>query len=200
MPTKTFLNLQPEKQKLLLNAATKEFSRHTLMDASINQIIQEASIPRGSFYQYFEDKEDLYFYILEQNNEQIIEGVTKALNKEEDALQGFIKIYDFLYSYIIKSGRENYYKNLMLTIQKLETKEPIRKHPFDRVILEKFKKKTFLSEETFTDLFDILSVTLVKMLIDSLKNKDKQQEIRKRFINILQIIHNGIQTTKEEIK
>ena len=52
MPTKTFLNLHKEKQDVLLKAAFEEFKLHPLSDASINKIIQEAHIPRGSFYQY----------------------------------------------------------------------------------------------------------------------------------------------------
>ena len=40
----------------------KEFSRLPLKDASIANIIKDAEIPRGSFYQYFENKEDLYYY------------------------------------------------------------------------------------------------------------------------------------------
>ncbi|MFK4998922.1 TetR/AcrR family transcriptional regulator [Bacillus sp. N9] len=29
-------------------------------------IVKEAGIPRGSFYQYFEDKEDAFFYLLNE--------------------------------------------------------------------------------------------------------------------------------------
>ena len=50
-----------EKQQRLLDAAQIEFSRHSLQEASIANIVKLAGIPR-SFYQYFENKEDLYFY------------------------------------------------------------------------------------------------------------------------------------------
>ena len=50
-----------EKQQRLLDAQI-EFSRHSLQEASIANIVKLAEIPRGSFYQYFENKEDLYFY------------------------------------------------------------------------------------------------------------------------------------------
>ncbi|MHC9532019.1 TetR/AcrR family transcriptional regulator [Dellaglioa sp. BT-FLS60] len=62
MPKKTYFNLDEDKQKRILNAAKEEFSRVPLAEASINNIIKTADIPRGSFYQYFENKEDLYFY------------------------------------------------------------------------------------------------------------------------------------------
>lgn len=59
MPKETFLNLSKEKQNKILNAAKKEFERVSLEQASIKNIVEEAGIARGSFYQYFESKEDL---------------------------------------------------------------------------------------------------------------------------------------------
>ncbi|MFJ7932188.1 TetR/AcrR family transcriptional regulator [Peribacillus sp. NPDC096448] len=43
-----------------------EFSEHGYQESSISSIIKKAGIPRGSFYQYFEDKLDLYKYVVEQ--------------------------------------------------------------------------------------------------------------------------------------
>ena len=62
MPSSTFFRLPEEKRQRLLDAAWEEFSRVSFADASINQIIKEAGIPRGSFY--FTDKEDLTAYML----------------------------------------------------------------------------------------------------------------------------------------
>lgn len=59
MPKETFLNLSKEKQNKILNAAKKEFERVSLEQALIKNIVEEAGIARGSFYQYFESKEDL---------------------------------------------------------------------------------------------------------------------------------------------
>ena len=46
-----------------MDAAWEEFTTNSYTDASINRIIQKAHIPRGSFYQYFQDKEDLFWYL-----------------------------------------------------------------------------------------------------------------------------------------
>ena len=64
MPTQRFLKLKEEKKQVILEAAVHEFSRVPYSSASINQIIKEADISRGSFYTYFEDKDDLMRYIL----------------------------------------------------------------------------------------------------------------------------------------
>ena len=66
MPKQTFLNLPQEKQRRLLKAGFEEFSRVPAIDASISNIIKLAEIPRGSFYQYFEDKYDLQAYLVMQ--------------------------------------------------------------------------------------------------------------------------------------
>lgn len=64
MPTRTFLNLPKEKRIRILRAAKKEFSRVPLEKAVIANIVKEAKIPRGSFYQYFDNVEDLFFHLI----------------------------------------------------------------------------------------------------------------------------------------
>ena len=62
MPSNTFFRLEKEKQDKILEASKKEFSKFPLEEASIANIVKEAGIPRGSFYQYFTGKEDVFFY------------------------------------------------------------------------------------------------------------------------------------------
>lgn len=64
MPTSTFFRLPEEKRQRLLDAAWAEFTQVRYVDVSINKIIQGAKIPRGSFYQYFTDKDELFAYLL----------------------------------------------------------------------------------------------------------------------------------------
>ncbi len=63
MPSERFLKLSEEKQKRIVEAAVNEFARVPFENVSINQIIREADISRGSFYTYFEDKRDLLGYV-----------------------------------------------------------------------------------------------------------------------------------------
>ena len=58
MPTERFYRLPKEKIEIIRNAAIHEFKRVPPVEASINRIVQEAEISRGSFYTYFEDKYD----------------------------------------------------------------------------------------------------------------------------------------------
>ncbi|MDD3171064.1 MAG: TetR/AcrR family transcriptional regulator [Bacilli bacterium] len=101
MPTRTFLNLQKEKKLRVLRAAKKEFSRVPLEKAVIANIVKDAEIPRGSFYQYFENVDDLFMYLInymygidqrkftkcvEEKNGDVYEALKLRFSKEIDKL------------------------------------------------------------------------------------------------------------------
>lgn len=65
MPKPTFFNLPPEKREQILQLAMAEFAANDYESASISRIVAQAGIAKGSFYQYFEDKADLYTYLLD---------------------------------------------------------------------------------------------------------------------------------------
>lgn len=64
MPKQAFLNLPDEKRDLIFSVAIREFSSSAYEKASINQICRESNMAKGSFYQYFEDKLDLYVFVM----------------------------------------------------------------------------------------------------------------------------------------
>lgn len=66
MPEQTFYNLPDEKREKILDAAIEEFAERGYQAASISKMVAAAGIAKGSFYQYFADKEDLYRYLLEE--------------------------------------------------------------------------------------------------------------------------------------
>ena len=97
MPSSTFLNLPAEKQEKLLEAATREFSHRPFNEASINQIIKEAGIPRASFYMYFHDKEDLFRYLLKGYVDQLFMLLEEFLLRVRgDIFQALLDLYDFV--------------------------------------------------------------------------------------------------------
>lgn len=78
MPTSTYFRLPEEKRERLIGACWAEMTRVRFSDMSVNRIISQAQIPRGSFYQYFSDKEDMIRYLLEDMREyfiQLLRGV-----------------------------------------------------------------------------------------------------------------------------
>jgi len=83
MPTPTFFNLPEQKSQRILDIAVDEFSKAHFNDVSINQLIKRADISRGSFYQYFEDLEDLYLYIAQIISHNKMTYLHQYLEKED---------------------------------------------------------------------------------------------------------------------
>lgn len=65
MPKETFFNLPPEKRERFIEAALDEFSVHEYRCASVSRIVEELGIAKGSVYQYFDDKRELYLYLVQ---------------------------------------------------------------------------------------------------------------------------------------
>lgn len=64
MPAKTFLNLPQEKRAQIESAAIQEFAQKGFRCASVNAIVANSGIAKGSYYQYFSDMEDVFSHIL----------------------------------------------------------------------------------------------------------------------------------------
>ncbi len=107
MPTSTFFNLPPPKRERLLQAAVEEFAQRPFSEASINRIIRAAEIPRGSFYQYFTDKADLFHFILAAFRRHLEEAILASLDAcGGDLLAAPLALFDLVVSCIQENHRE----------------------------------------------------------------------------------------------
>jgi AcrR family transcriptional regulator len=66
MPKPTFFNLPSEKRQRLTDLAIEEFANNDYEIASITQLVAKAGIAKGSVYQYFENKQDWFLFVLGQ--------------------------------------------------------------------------------------------------------------------------------------
>jgi len=82
MAKETFLNLSPEKRNRFTEAALREFSSNDFQSASVTAIVKELGIAKGSVYQYFENKLELWLY-LKQYSEQVKLGYIKSINRSD---------------------------------------------------------------------------------------------------------------------
>ncbi|MFD1318301.1 TetR/AcrR family transcriptional regulator [Loigolactobacillus zhaoyuanensis] len=117
MPTSTFFNLSQAKQQRLLDAAHQEFSRVSLHEASISKIVLAAGIPRGSFYQYFTDKEDLYYcysdYLRQHTKNSLLDSLKAT---EGDLFAAFRRYFTTLTAEFINGPNAAFYKNMFLNM------------------------------------------------------------------------------------
>ncbi|MFW5847749.1 MAG: TetR/AcrR family transcriptional regulator [bacterium] len=100
MPSKTFYNLEKNKQNRIIKAAIEEFSAKIYEQVHLSNIIKKANIPRGSFYQYFKDKEDLYLYIISIIKNTKLDYLSSTLINDKNI--AFLDLVKILYEDGIK--------------------------------------------------------------------------------------------------
>ncbi len=104
MPTLTFDKLKTEKKEKLIQFALEEFASNTYQNASITQLAKKMNIAKGSIYQYFESKKDLYFYLLNEVNQKKQQFITQYL---KEIPTDFFELLKQIYLLGIKFDKEN---------------------------------------------------------------------------------------------
>lgn len=65
MPRPRFYKLDEARRRDLLDRATAEFVKHGYQGASLNRLLEAAELSKGSFYYYFDDRDDIFGAVLE---------------------------------------------------------------------------------------------------------------------------------------
>jgi AcrR family transcriptional regulator len=105
MPKDTFYNLAEEKRMKIYGAALDEFSNHPFKQASVNRIVKNAGIAKGSFYQYFKDKKDLYKYLIDEIYKKKITYLTPTMKNPFD--MNFFDLLRDIYASGLKFAKDN---------------------------------------------------------------------------------------------
>jgi len=107
MPRKTFENLKENKKKRVLEAGLEEFSQKSFHQATVRRIVERAGIPKGSFYQYFEDKKDFYRYLIELSQERKLKFMREILEEtpEKSVFEKLRKLYRAGFRFAEKNPR-----------------------------------------------------------------------------------------------
>ncbi len=116
MPTATFFNLNEAKKKRLMLAAQHEFSRAPLAEVSVSAIVADAQIPRGSFYQYFEDKEDLYFYYIGTLVTDMEHHLLELIHETHgDLFSSMKRFFEYAVAEVVEGPNADIFKNDVAT-------------------------------------------------------------------------------------
>ncbi len=105
MPKETFYNLPEEKKQRIIDAAFRECENYSYEEVKLSRIIKDSKIPRGSFYQYFEDKRDLYIYVFHLIQEKKMEYMKDLLPNPENT--SFVELFLDLYTRGVAFAEEN---------------------------------------------------------------------------------------------
>lgn len=198
MPTATFFNLPPPKREKLLQAAITEFARKSCGEVSINRIIQAAEIPRGSFYQYFADKTDLFRYVLRRYDALLEAAIMKSLDQcGRRPLELPLALYDLVLAYI----RENWaqFELFMSILQKNMGMDAGQLLSLPEIILKVMDRVDWqglehLVEDERLALMDLLFSITGHALMSAFCKKLSAVESRRRLALKTSIIRRGAES------
>jgi len=103
------------RKREILQAATEVFGSGNFQTASISEIARKANVAEGTIYQYFKNKEDLFFSIPAQKTETFCEELDLHLEGIHDA-QTKLRKFAWYYFYFFKTN-PTYARLLMLEMR-----------------------------------------------------------------------------------
>lgn len=169
MPSTTFYNLPAEKRERLLSAARAEFARAPYEEASVNRMIRAAGIPRGSFYMYFTDKEELFRFLMETYSGMLSDWMGAQLAQNGgDLFAAFLALFDF-----IQANRESVpFQELAAILHRNRQMQPglLLEGLRPGAVLERLRPQVDLSrldlraETDLADLFRLLAISTLGAL------------------------------------
>ena len=205
MPTERFYRLPEAKKQVIRQAAIKEFARVPFDKASINQIIQNADISRGSFYTYFEDKQDVVQYIFEDNARLLKECCEKELEKNDG---DFFAMLEWLFEFTIHQLTESkemvelvrnvcsYQENTRALGFEIGCKPPMggpEKEETTQWFAKRIRMEQF-ARRTEDELEAVLQLGLTSLILSVrfyYEQPNQLDEIRKRYRNSLEVLKHG---------
>lgn len=211
MPNPAFFNLPKDKRDLIISVALDEFSAAIYDLASINQICKKSNIAKGSFYQYFTDKLDLYVYIMTLAVDEKIRFFNEVLSEFnsltllEKVRTLFIRGFDFSIKYpqfaalgeqFIKETNENAKSAVIKVGEK-------RSESLFVAMVEDARSKGEISEDVDSMVLSMLLQSINKTVNEYIQSRpdkddksDQSEEITKLVDSLLSIIYNGIKPIK----
>lgn len=209
MPKQTFFNLPQEKQRRLLKEGFEEFSRAPAMDASISNIIKLAEIPRGSFYQYFEDKYDLQAYLVMQFSQKWYQTWLDLLQAHQgDFFAAVPCLFKNVLDTVLDEKNNAFWKNIFFQFRNSkEMRKAIHqqrrsKHDDDRELINQQKLRIKLTEHNHGLLNRQITTMMIQsismyFMADRFNVDDPYQEAIQNFNTLLNWLQFGIQDQGE---
>lgn len=110
MPKSTFLNLEAGKRKRITDAFLREFAIKTFDEASLTVVVKKLGIAKGSVYQYFEDKLDLFRFLIGECT-QVKQQYVASIRREDypDYWSYFRELYEGGYHFDAENPLQSHF-------------------------------------------------------------------------------------------
>jgi len=196
------LSKKDVRKKQILQAAIEVFGNRSFQKACISEIAQKANIAEGTIYQYFKNKEDLFFSIPAQMLEEFCEELDLQLEGIPDALNKLRKLTWF-YLYHFKTN-PTYARILMLEMR--VSKNFPKSRTFNRVKVFNDRVLELIEEGQVEGLIrkDINGRDIQKMLLGMLEHRVTRWVLKEETFDLLEnygvicdVTFNGIKSSRE---
>ncbi|MFW5889535.1 MAG: TetR family transcriptional regulator [Bacillota bacterium] len=198
MPTYTFLNLSEEKRNKIINAAIEEFSNNIIDKASINKIVKNANISRGSFYTYFKDKYDLLDYLIILIKSPLEMKIKdRFLKSKREFIEMMLIVHDEVYDLLDNDKYKNFIKHVSLFFHNNIVKNPnnrfFESQKDNNLVMEYIDKNQFKSSSDIylKRLLRIAQALLTDVFIESMIKNNSKEKSRENYLNLLKILKTG---------
>lgn len=201
MPKERFYNLPKVKRERILNSAIREFSRVPVNQVSINKIIKEANISRGSFYQYFEDKNDLICEIISGYKFALMDTIKKHLaNKDKDVFSLFLEIFQQIITFVEHTENQKLCFHLFDSMHNDEKffhtivgEDRIESMVNTVISMLDTSKLKYSSREDIINVLEIISAVGMKTVTKVIKHPENKKAYVESYKRQLMIIKTGIE-------
>ncbi len=194
MPKSTFFNLSSEKREKIEKAIENEFGRTTFEKASISNIIENAKIPRGSFYQYFEDKEDAIKYIVKKYMKKEKEKIRNILIEVDgNIFDATIEIFEYMIESVKEKDKFNLYRNILEELKKNNInifQEEKQQRNIEEII--NMEILNINSKEDIRYMLKIVSAMARTISIEVITGKISKEKGKENLIKELEILKRGM--------
>ena len=199
MHKSTFYNLSEDKKQKIEEAIKEEFSKHSANKVSISNIIEKAGIPRGSFYQYFEDKDDALKYIINKFIEVENKEIEELLIKNEgDIFQTSVDIFEYILGKNSDKKERILCKNIIEELknentnmfEKFKAKDKFKIRKENLINIENIRLE---SEEDLKYILKILSTVIRTEIINVMREKKTKEEAKKDLLKQIEILKRGME-------
>jgi len=194
------------KNERILNVAQKIFATFGLKKTTVDEIAQKAGIGKGTIYNYFKSKEELFAKVVEREVKELKEKITEAVQKvdpPEKKLEAFL-ITKIKHLFKLK----NFYsiKRDMLDAIFSELKKIIKdyyefeKRTLNQIIKSGIRQKIF-KINNLSLIVNTLSLTLRSLELYWLRDAgyNSPEKPIKDVKHLLKIFFNGIKYSKKQV-
>lgn len=204
MISPTFQNLKEDKKNRIIDAALVEFSIRPFNEASITNIVKNADISRGSFYQYFGNKENIYKYLVNFLYAKHRDELVNLLLKNSGQLYpSLLEFYENYIDEVFESKYFAFYKNTfrhvnhyligdegVLSLRNQSTNREEEQNNFIQIV-DMGDLKADSSQEVLEYIYFLVN-TIHHMVIDGFVNDLPIDEIKSRSYRAVDWLYYGI--------